>query len=74
MGQEQDGFKKQKSMATAGILLHSIIANNADVKEHVLMASLDISASFDSVNVPLLLPWLEILGLPSDVLKLIIHG
>ena len=43
-------FKKYKSTATAGLFLRSIIANHADVEEHVLMASLDLSATFDIVN------------------------
>ena len=59
------------STATVGLLLQSILANDADIGEHVLMASLDLSAGFDIVNVPLLLRRLEILGLHSDVLRLI---
>ena len=64
-------FKKYKSTATAGLFLRSIIANHADVGEHVLMASLDLSAAFDILKVLLILRRLEILGLPSVVLRLI---
>ena len=35
------------------------------------MASLDLSAAFDIVNVPLLIKRLEIVGLPRDVVSLI---
>ena len=70
-GQEQHGFKKHNSMATEGPLLQSIIANHTDIGECVLMASLDISVAFNIVNVPLLLKWLENLGLPDDVLRLL---
>ena len=58
-------------MATEGPLLQSIIANHTDIGECVLMASLDISVAFNIVNVPLLLKWLENLGLPDDVLRLL---
>ena len=34
--QEQHEFKKHKSTAAAGVLLQSIIANHADIREHVL--------------------------------------
>ena len=37
-----------------------------------LMASLDLSAAVDVVNVELLLERLEVIGLPPDVIKMII--
>ena len=68
---QQHGFKKNKSTSTAGLLLQSIIARATDSNNYVLMASLDLSAAFDLVNVNLLLKRLRILGLPTDLVKLI---
>ena len=35
------------------------------------MASLDLSAAFDLVNIELLISWLRVIGLPKDVIRLI---
>ncbi len=70
-GKAQHGFKKQKSTATAGLLIQSIIAEHVDRNEFVGMASLDLSAAFDMVDIKLLVKRLVILGLPSDVVDLI---
>ena len=70
-GDQQHGFKKNKSTATAGLLLQSIIATHVDKNEFVAMASLDLSAAFDMVNTTLLLKRLVIIGLPTDVVELI---
>ena len=64
-------FKKSKSTTTAGILLHSLIVHATDSDNYALMASLDLSAAFDLVNVRLLIRRLRILGLPMDLVKLI---
>ena len=53
-GKQQHGFKKNKSTATAGLLLQSLIAKATDLNQYALMASLDLSAAFDLVNVDLL--------------------
>ena len=50
-GKQQHGFKKGKSTATAGQLLQSIISRAADDDCYAVMASLDLSAAFDLVNV-----------------------
>jgi hypothetical protein len=42
-----------------------------DDDNYVLMASLDLSAAFDVVNVPLLLKRLKVMGLPEDLIALI---
>ena len=42
-GKNQHGFQRNKSNATAGSLLQSIIARTADEKWFALMASLDLS-------------------------------
>ena len=70
-GKQQHGFKKSKSTATAGLLLQSIISRAADDDNYVLMASLDLSAAFDLVNVELLLKRLRLIGLPNDLVNLI---
>ena len=70
-GNQQHGFKKQRSTSTAGLLIQSIIAEHVDVNEIVGMASLDLSAAFDMVDITLLVKRLNILGLPGDVVDLI---
>ena len=70
-GKQQHGFKKTKSTNTAGLLLQSLIARATDSNNYVLMASLDLSAAFDLVNVELLLTRLRIIGFPKDLVKLI---
>ena len=49
-GKNQHGFKRNKSTATAGALLKSIIACAADDRCFVIMASLNLSRAFDLVN------------------------
>ena len=70
-GKNQHGFKKNKSTATAGALLQSMIARAADNKCFVVMASLDLSMAFDLVNTELLVKRLKVMGLPMDVINLI---
>ena len=70
-GKQQHGFKKNKSTATAGILLQSIISRAADNDNYVIMSSLDLSAAFDLVNVELLIKRLKIIGFPGDIIRLI---
>ena len=60
-GKNQHGFKRNKSTATAGALLQSIIARAADAKCFVVMASLDLSMAFDLVNTELLTKRLRII-------------
>ena len=70
-GKEQHGFKKGRGTSSAGLQLQSLIARALDDDEFVAMASLDLSAAFDVVNVPLLIKRLDIIGLPGDVIMLI---
>ena len=67
-GKQQHGFVKGKSTATAGLLIQSMIARALDDNEVVLLASLDLSAAFDIVNVGLLIRRLTVVGLPTDIL------
>ena len=70
-GVSQHGFKKNHSTLTAGLKLQSLISRAVDGDMYALMASLDLSAAFDVVNIELLLKRLEIVGLPQDLLDLI---
>ena len=70
-GKQQHGFTKNKSTLTAGLLLQSLIARALDDDKFVALASIDLSAAFDIVNVGLLIKRLKILGLPNDLVKLI---
>ena len=66
-GKQQRGYKKNKGTLTLGLQLQSLTARALNDSNYVLMASLDLSAAFDVVNTNILL----IIGLPSDVIKLI---
>ena len=70
-GKNQHGFKRNRSTATAGALLQSIIARAADENNYVVMASLDLSMAFDLVNTELLIKRLKVMGLPNDLVNLI---
>ena len=65
-GKGQHGFKKNRGTVTAGLQLQSLISRALDDDEFVAVASLDLSAAFDVVNVPLLIKRLRIIGLPCD--------
>ena len=70
-GKQQHGFKRNRSTATAATLLQSIISRAADGDCYAVMASLDLSAAFDLVNVELLIKRLRIMGMPNDLIRLI---
>ena len=70
-GKQQHGFTKNRSTLTAGLLIQSLITRALEKNEYVALAAIDLSAAFDIVNVDLLIKRLVILGLPSDVIKLI---
>ena len=70
-GKQQHGFKKSKSTSTLGLQIQSLIARALDESNYVLMASVDLSAAFDVVNIDLLIDRLRIIGLPRDVVGLI---
>ena len=73
-GKQQHGFIKNKSTVTAGLVLQSLIARALDEDCYVALAGIDLSAAFDVVDVELLIKRLTLLGLPKDVIKLIICG
>ena len=70
-GKPQHGFKKGHSTATLGLLIQSLLSNALDQNQYALMASLDLSAAFDVVNIGLLIKRLDIVGIPADVVSLI---
>ena len=70
-GDPQHGFKHAKSTATAGLIIQSILSRAIDSNNYALMASIDLSAAFDLVNINLLVKRLKIVGLPSDIVRLI---
>ena len=70
-GKEQHGFKRNKSTTTLSLQIQSLISRALDEDKHVLMASIDLSAAFDVVNIDLLLERLRIVGLPVDVVELV---
>ena len=70
-GNSQHGFKRKQSTCTAGLVIQSVIAHTVDNDDYALMANLNLSAAFDTVNVKLLLKRLGIVGLPEDLIELI---
>ena len=70
-GEEQHGFKKNRSTITASLILQSLIARELDNNGYAAMASLDLSAAFDLVNLELLLKRMKIMGFPKDLLRLV---
>jgi hypothetical protein len=67
----QHGFRKRRSTITAIAELQNIIATHMDLNEYVAVASLDLSAAFDVVNVDLLLKRLENMGIPEDLTQIL---
>ena len=70
-GKPQHGFKKNHSTCSLGLTVQSVLSHALDENNYALMASIDLSAAFDVVNVRLLLKRLKIIGLPNDVITLI---
>ena len=70
-GDSQHGFKQRRSTATAGLTIQSILTRALDQNKYALMSSIDLSAAFDVVNIPLLIKRLKIIGLPDDIVNLI---
>jgi exonuclease III len=67
----QHGFRKGRSTVTAIAELQRIIATNMDMDEYVAVASLDLSAAFDVVNVNLLIERLNTMGMPGDLVRVL---
>ena len=56
---QQHGFMKNKSTATGGLLLQSLIARAMDNDCYIALAGIDLSAAFDVVDVELLIKRLD---------------
>ena len=67
----QHGFKPKHSTTTASLLLQTLLARSTNANKYALMASLDLSAAFDVVNVELLLKRLSVIGLPMDIIEIV---
>ena len=67
----QHGFKRNRSTNSAALLLQSVLASALDEGNYAIMASLDLSAAFDVVNIKLLILRLRLLGLPDDLISLV---
>ena len=70
-GKPQHGFKPKHSTTTASLLLQTLLARSTNANKYALMASLDLSAAFDVVNVELLLKRLSVIGLPLDIIEIV---
>jgi hypothetical protein len=70
-GNRQHGFRKGKSTITAAMNLQQDIATALDQDNYCAVASLDLSAAFDVIDLELLMKRLEISGIPLDVRKLL---
>ena len=68
----QHGFKTSRSTVTTGLAIQSLIARAIDNDEYFILGSLDLSAAFDVVNRNLLFERMKIMGLPQDVINLVL--
>jgi hypothetical protein len=66
----QHGFRKNRSTITAAKELQSLLAAAMDRNEFVAVASLDLTAAFDVINIDLLLTRLATMGMPDDLVSL----
>ena len=70
-GKAQHGFKRKHSTATASLTIQSLLASALNDDNFAIMASMDLSAAFDVVNIELLIKRLVIIGIPDDLVRLI---
>jgi hypothetical protein len=70
-GIQQHGFKRKRSTTTASLTLQSPISRKMDENKFAAMASLDLSAAFDLVDLDLLSKRIRIMGLPDDIRDLL---
>ena len=70
-GENQHGFKKERSTTSAALQLQSLISRALDENNYYVLSSIDLSSAFDIVNLELLFKRMEIFGMPDDVMQLI---
>ena len=63
----QHGFKQRRSTTSLSLTIQTLIAQALEEDCHVLMASIDLTAAFDMVNIDLLLKRMKIIDLPPDL-------
>jgi hypothetical protein len=63
----QHGFNRKSSTSTLMAVLQSEIKRALEDEDFVIVASLDLSSSFDLVDINLLIKRLAVAGLPADV-------
>jgi hypothetical protein len=69
-GENQHGLKNPCT-STLSAKLQSMISRALDGKEHVSLASLDLSSAFDLVNINLLMKRLKIIEIQNDITDLV---
>ena len=67
----QHGFRKKRSTTTAAKQLQATITRALERDEYTAVASLDLSAAFDVINVELLMKRLKIAGFPQDIIDML---
>ena len=67
----QHGFRKCRSTITAGKELQSLLATEMDGGGYVVVASLDLSAAFDVIDVSELVRRMSNMGIPQDIVGLL---
>ena len=70
-GDEQHVFKRKRETSALQLQIQSILARATDANNYAIMASLDLNAAFDLVNIKLLMVRLKVIGFPEDLLELI---
>ena len=69
-GENQHGYKSERSTVTAAATIQSNIAKALDSDNYYILSSLDLSAAFDVVERSLLIKRMQIIGLPEDIICL----
>ena len=70
-GKMQHGFRKGRSTVTAAIKLQACLAESMDDNNYMAVASLDLKAAFDVINIEQLMKCLERIGILGDLLEIL---
>ena len=68
LGEEQNGFRKDRQMADNSFILDSILMKARSKKQKVLLCYIDVSKAYDSINRRILWKLLESMGFGGDFL------
>jgi len=66
----QHGFRKNHSTTTAALTIQNSISKAMDRKKKVIVVSTDMSAAFDLLDKEVLLPRMEKLGIPANLVRI----